>query len=56
MSQKRLEPPIPIVYCVSKLFSLCYVGAVRILVMLAVALKTGDLKWTVKFLFYICMQ
>lgn len=55
MSQKRLEPQIPIVYRDSKLFSLWYAGAVHISVMLAVALKTDHLKRTVKF-FYICMQ
>lgn len=51
MSQKWLESQIPVV---SKFFSLCYAGAVHVPVMLAVVLKTGHLKWTVKTLnFYL---
>lgn len=53
MSQKRLEPQIPIV---SKLFSHGYARAEHIPVMLAVVLKTGHLKWTVKFLIYSSVQ
>lgn len=54
--RRGLNPIIPIVCCDSKLFSLWYSGAIHILVMLAVALKNGHLKWAVKFLLYICMQ